>query len=645
MRKDTRRRLQSRAPLALMVAVAALLPPAPGAGQEYRSFDELTSALRSLVSGSDLADLSAIAESHDGREIWMVTVAAPGGAAVETRPALLVVGNLEGDHVVGSELAVEAVRYLLEQNGSDEEVTRLLAENVVYVVPRLNPDGAEAMFTTPQWDRKGNGFAYDDDNDGRNGEDGPDDLNGDGLITLMRVPDASGAFFPHPDDPRLMKRADASEGETGTHAVYWEGTDDDGDGFYNEDGPGGVDLNRNFQHAYPYWQADAGKHMVSEPESRGLMDFVVANRNIAAIVTFGQTDNLVTPPNARGMVADASTLDLLAFADESFDEIHETGVYSTGGGGGFGFGFGGFGGFGDGLQLRGAQLGRDNDPSSGRRPSTTVHADDLRYYTEVSEAYRELTGIERVGVHRKPEGAFFDFGYFQYGVPSFSTPGWALPEAGADGGDGAEGAQGAEAAAGVEGGARGGGGTGQGGARSGPLDLRLLNGLEAQGVDAFVDWSPYDHPTLGEVEIGGFRPHAATNPPAERIAELGEAHGRFLARLGGMLPRVSIVETNVTAHGGGLFTVEATVQNSGYFPTALRHGVVARAVDPTMVQIQVDPEQIVTGDPKTSMIPTLAGSGTRESFSWVIRGSEGASVEIRLRAQKGGTDTATVTLR
>jgi hypothetical protein len=241
-----------------------------------------------------------------------------------------------------------------------------------------------------------------------------------------------------------------------------------------------------------------------------------------------------------------------------------------------------------------------------------VHRDDLRYYTEVSEAYEALTGIERVGVHRAPEGAFFDFGYFHYGVPSFSTPGWGIPE---------------------------------GGAGSGPVDLQLLTAMDSAGTEGFVQWEPYDHPTLGEVEIGGFRPHATTNPPATQIAELGEAHGRFIARLGGMLPRVRIVETSVTAHGGGLFTVEATVENEGYFPTALRHGVVAGAVDPTIVQIQVEPERIVTGDAKTSMIQTLAGSGTRESFSWLIRGSEGATVEIRLRAQKGGTDTANVTLR
>ena len=50
-------------------------------------------------------------------------------------------------------------------------------------------------------------------------------------------------------------------------------------------------------------------------------------------------------------------------------------------------------------------------------------------------------------------------------------------------------------------------------------------------------------PELGTVEIGGFRPYAVTNPPASELPELGEAHGRFVARVSSMLSRVRIAET------------------------------------------------------------------------------------------------------
>jgi hypothetical protein len=112
-----------------------------------------------------------------------------------------------------------------------------------------------------------------------------------------------------------------------------------------------------------------------------------------------------------------------------------------------------------------------------------------------------------------------------------------------------------------------------------------------------------------------------------------------------MLPRVRIADTEVTDHGGGVFTVSVEIENTGYFPTSLQHGVVSRSVQPTMVQIQVPPEALLTGDAKSSTVQQLEGSGARARFAWVIRGRQGASVEIRVRSQKGGTETATVTLR
>jgi len=190
------------------------------------------------------------------------------------------------------------------------------------------------------------------------------------------------------------------------------------------------------------------------------------------------------------------------------------------------------------------------------------------------------------------------------------------------------------------GGARGPGASGAAGA-----DAQVLKALDSLGAQAFVPWKPFRHPELGEVEIGGFVPYATTNPPAARLPELGEKHGRFLVELAGMLPRVRIAEAKVTANGGGVFTVEVEVENAGFLPTSLQHGVTSGSVAPVQVQIQVDASDILTGSDKTVTVPKLDGSGARQRWTWVIRGRQGAQVEIRLRAQKGGTETATVTLR
>ena len=588
----------------------------------YLDYDGLTDELRTLVNGSSNASMRSIGSSHEGREVWLIEVGDPSGVPANERPAVLVVGNLAGDHVVGSHLALETIRFLLD----DPSAASVMSDQVVYVIPRLNPDGAEAMFASVKYDRRGNAASYDDDNDGRLDEDPGEDLNGDGVITLMRVPDPAGYFMVHPDDPRFMKRADRAAGETGTHKLYSEGVDSDGDGFLNEDGAGGADLNRNFQHEYPYYQADAGRHMVSEPESRGLMDFMIANRHIGAVLTFGHSDNLVTSPNGQGQLADASTIDLVTFAAEANLEIYANGVFGSGG-----FGVGGQPVGARGAPLRGTQPGADNDPQSGRRPEVTVNGGDLEYFSTVSEAYEEITGITEIGVNRRAEGAFFQVAYYQMGIPSFSTPGWGLPAAESRDQESEGG-----------GGARGGAQSSGGGAG---FDQELIGALGGAGIEAFVEWSPYEHPEFGRLEIGGFRPYVTTNPPAEQLPELGRKHGEFVVRLAGMLPRVSIVSTDVEDHGGGVFTVTAEIENSGYFPTSLQHGVVSRSVQPTTVRIQVDPQAILTGDPKSSTVQRLEGSGSRTNFSWVIRGDNGQSVEIWVRSQKGGTDTATVTLR
>lgn len=641
----------------LIVLLASILVQRGNAHAQattYLDFDGLTRELRSLTR-SDAARMRSVGTSREGREIWVVEIGRGSDTVLRERPALLVVGNLEGDHLVGSSLALEMIRYLMDGAADNPEIQTVLNEQTVYIFPRLNPDGAEAMFGTVRRDRKRNGRPYDDDNDGRIDEDGPEDLNGDGLITVMRVKDPSGDYLIDPDEPRLMKIADPSKSEVGEYTLYWEGTDSDGDGFLNEDGPGGVDLNRSFQHEYPYYERDAGPHMLSEPEARALMDFVVAHRNIGAILTFGLSDNLVTPPDSRGQLASPGVLDLPAFADAANAKIFEAGVFPARPTRGFRGGFGRFGRFGSrGSSFRGAQPGRDNDADSGRKPVTTVNEADQEYFKTVSEAYKSITGINKIGIHRKPEGAFFQYGYFQFGVPSFSTPGWGLPSSESEEEADQDRKAGKTDKAGGGGGLprRGGGPrTGRGGsggadaAGDGGIDAQLLTALDSIGIDAFVDWSPFQHPSLGEVEIGGFRPYATSNPPAEELPELGRKHGEFLVRLAGMLPRVRIVDTRVTAHGGGIFTVEAEVENAGYFPTSTQHGVVSRSVQPTIVQIQIPPEDLITGDDKTSRIQKLDGSRNRESFVWVIRGRAGAQVEISVRAQKGGTDTATVTLR
>ena len=686
--------------LPVLLVLGLALTAGPAAAQEtprYHTYAEMTAALQSLAGAhKTIARISSIGKTRGGRDIWAVEIANPAGVPPAKRPALLVAANFEGDHLVGSEIALSVAEFLLNNYAGNAEVKQRLDNSTIYVIPRVNPDGAEGTFAPVKTGRRANTSPRDDDNDGRTDEDGPEDLNNDGFITIMRVKAAGGEYMIDPDEPRLMKKADPKKGETGAYKIFWEGKDNDSDGFINEDPPGGTDINRNFAHEYPYYKAEAGPHMVSEDESRALMEWIIAHRNVAAILTFGESDNLIVPPTSAGRLGQARELDLVRFADSSAAGARTMGVIQTGGGGGRGgrFAMGEFsfemlmgGGRQTARQGQAAASGRMQMPDP--RPATTVASADYDYFKAASDKYIEMTGIRQPLLVREPQGAFFQYGYFQFGIPSFSTPGFGLATAESPGQrrmgmvpPGAPGEPGPQVQAGqagrqetrtggagttvvVSGGsqeimqmmqAAGGSGAGrmfqgQAGAaetaQAAPpgIDGQILKWMDAEKIDGFVKWTKTSHPDFGEVEVGGFKPYAATNPPAGKIAELGGAHAKFALYLSSLFARVKVAKTEVVNHGGGIFRVKAEVENAGFWPTSLAHGLTARAVKPTMIQLGVDPKTIQSGNAKTNFLPVLAGSGTRAKYEWLIRGKTGEVVELIVQSEKGGSDMAKVTLK
>jgi len=301
-----------------------------------------------------------------------------------------------------------------------------------------------------------------------------------------------------------------------------------------------------------------------------------------------------------------------------------------------------------------------------RSAATTYNTGDIDYLRTVSAKYIELTGIRQTLLNTKPEGAFFSYGYFQFGVPSFSTPGWGLAEAQRGGGmpgmgpapgAGGQGQMGQMGAMGQRGGATGAAGqraAGTGFAFSGTagsaadgqgIDRQLLQWMDKEKIDGFAAWTRVKHPEFGDVEVGGFKPYAFVNPPPAKIAEMGKSHAEFALYLPTLFPAVKIAVLDTVNQGGGLYRVKAQVENAGFLPTALTQAVTARSVKPTMVQLQVAPESIISGNPKTSFIQALIGSGGRMKFDWLIKARSGDSLELKVVSQKGGSDTRAVVLK
>jgi hypothetical protein len=179
-----------------------------------------------------------------------------------------------------------------------------LAGVTVHVVPRGNPDPAEAFARGVRRAYSGDGISHDNDKDGPGDEDPPRDLNGDGLVTQMRkageaMPWTKPSLVTDPADARLMRAPKSAEGELPTWTVWTEGIDADADGRIGEDWVGGIDPERNFPHRWPEFEDEAGVYPLLAPESKWLADFVITHPQLIAALVLGRHDTVVNVPDAR----------------------------------------------------------------------------------------------------------------------------------------------------------------------------------------------------------------------------------------------------------------------------------------------------------------------------------------------------------
>ena len=232
----------------------------------------------------NLTKLYSIGETLKGTQLMTLEITNKATGAAEDKPAYYYDGNIHAGELTGAEVALHYAWLLLSGHGNDERITRLLDTRTIYIRPKFNPDGADIALTTPNALRS-TPRPYDEDMDGLLDEDPGNDLNNDKLITEMRVKNPSGKWKISEEDPRIMVERGPNDLVGEFYDMYDEGTDDDNDGLYNEDGIGGIDMNRNFPRNWGLEseQKGAGAFPLSEPETRAAIEFLNAHRNIAGI--------------------------------------------------------------------------------------------------------------------------------------------------------------------------------------------------------------------------------------------------------------------------------------------------------------------------------------------------------------------------
>lgn len=267
----------------------------------YYRYDELTRILHAFAEEyPQLVRIESIGKSYEGRDIWLLTLTNFATGPAEEKPALWVDGNIHASEVSPSAACLYLIHRLTREYGSHEKITRCLDTRAFYVCPRVNPDGAEwALADKPKIIRSSTRpYPYDEDPIGGLVVE---DIDGDGRMLMMRVPDPNGNWKKHPDEPRLMIRRDPDEVGGEYYRILPEGRFDepfDPAILTLQPKKEGLDLNRNFPSNWrqEHEQQGAGPYPTSEPEVRAIVDFIVKHPNITGGVTFHTWSGVLLRP-------------------------------------------------------------------------------------------------------------------------------------------------------------------------------------------------------------------------------------------------------------------------------------------------------------------------------------------------------------
>jgi len=290
----------------------------------FYDYEQATRLLKALAAAyPKLAKLESLGKSYGKREMWVLTITDPATGKAEEKPAFWIDGGIHANEVQSVEVVLYTAWYLLESSPDNRQVQRLLRERAFYLCPMMSPDSRDAHFYKPNTThspRTGQ-RPFDDDRDGLVDEDGPDDLDGDGHITMMRVRDPNGKYKPHPKYPNLMIRVEGRE--QGQYRLLGsEGIDNDNDGQVNEDGDGFYDPNRDWPWNWQpsYVQRGARKYPLSVPENRMVANFVMSRPNIAGAQSYHNTGGMILRgPGAKSDKYDPRDVAVL-------DELAKTGL-------------------------------------------------------------------------------------------------------------------------------------------------------------------------------------------------------------------------------------------------------------------------------------------------------------------------------
>jgi len=207
--------------------------------------------------------------------------------------------------------------------------------------------------------------------------------------------------------------------------------------------------------------------------------------------------------------------------------------------------------------------------------------------------------------------------------------------------------------------------------------LRWIDENHPGKNDDFQMWTKTTHPTLGEVEVGGWNPKFwSQNPPPDVLETWARNEAMFNLHLALNLAQVRITDAAAQRNADGNFEVTMTVTNEGGIPTALEIAKRVKIVREDAVSIQLSQGQgfVVTesntvqtgrggrgggrgfgrggrgggrGDsdagPRASEQIGWLKPGETRTVSWTVKGN--GPVTLAIESTRGGVDRRRMELR
>lgn len=450
------------------------------------------------------------------------------------KPGMWIDGGTHGNEYTGTEVNLYIIDKLVTGYGADENITQLVDDNAFFFCPMVNPDGVH-MSVEEGISQRQNSMLFDDDEDGEINEDGPDDLNGDGLYTSFRYPDPEGRYVMDDEDPRHMIRLGQNE-ETDKerYSVVREDRDNDGDGDRGEDPIRGIDVNRNFPEGW--WRDDntqggSGFYAASSVESRTILEFFTNNTNILMVQSFHTSGGFTYRPFARWSDDQIDPKDLSIYdriMGKKYLELNDQEVPEAW------------------LDAEPEESGDAQfGPPRREAPQRTARPRGEGPPARQASGDQGSRGYEMPPLWQHPYndsqdraygfGIFIDWAYAQFGSYSMTTElwSWQRDTRGVPGFDGED-----------------------------DRDLFYRSLLAYQDDvydgDMFVDWTAYNHPELGRGEVGGWVSTFGSNNaiPGETLERIAEIHWQFELFKAGLLPKLAITEADAEV----LYTTDNTSQ-------------------------------------------------------------------------------------